>query len=322
MATVTDTDVTVIRNPASGEEVGRVPRLGPDDAADAVARAAAAFPSWWDTPAAKRGELLHEAASAVLAARDELSLQLTLEQGKPLREARIEITRFVHTLEHYAGLAKNLRGAYVPNLDVRTHGLVLKRPLGVVVAVVPWNFPTTLLGNKLGPALVCGNVVVAKPAETTPLTTLRVAEIMRESGLPQDVFQVVTGKGSVLGEALVTDPRVAKVAFTGSTPVGKHVAELAARSVKRVTLELGGSDPMIVLEDADVDGAVSAASVGRFFNCGQACLAVKRLYVHAAVADEVVEKLVAKVRKLTIGPGTVEGTTIGPLHSETQRANV
>jgi succinate-semialdehyde dehydrogenase/glutarate-semialdehyde dehydrogenase len=126
----------------------------------------------------------------------------------------------------------------------------------------------------------------------------------------------------VLGEALVTDPRVAKVAFTGSTPVGKHVAELAARSVKRVTLELGGSDPMIVLEDADVDGAVSAASVGRFFNCGQACLAVKRLYVHAAVADEVVEKLVAKVRKLTIGPGTVEGTTIGPLHSETQRANV
>ena len=219
-------------------------------------------------------------------------LQLTLEQGKPLREARLEITRFVHTLEHYAGLAKNLRGGYVPNLDVRTHGLVVKRPLGVVVAIVPWNFPTTLLGNKLGPALVCGNVVVAKPAETTPLTTLRIAEIMREHGLPENVFQVVTGKGSVLGEALVTDRRVAKVAFTGSTPVGKRVAELAARGVKRVTLELGGSDPMIVLDDADIDGAVSAASVGRFFNCGQACLAVKRLYLHDAIADEFVEKLV------------------------------
>jgi acyl-CoA reductase-like NAD-dependent aldehyde dehydrogenase len=322
MATVTDVDVTVIRNPATGDEVGRVPRHGAEEAAEAVARAAAAFPAWWETPAAKRGELLHEAASAVLAAKDELSLQLTVEQGKPLREARIEITRFVHTLEHYAGLAKNLRGAYVPNLDVGAHGLVVKRPLGVVVAIVPWNFPTTLLGNKLGPALVCGNVVVAKPAETTPLTTLRIAEIMLDSGLPPDVFQVVTGKGSVLGEALVTDPRVAKVAFTGSTPVGKRVGELAARGVKRATLELGGSDPMIVLDDADVDGAVSAASVGRFFNCGQACLAVKRLYLHEAIADEFVEKLVAKVRKLKLGPGTAEGTMIGPLHSEAQRATL
>jgi succinate-semialdehyde dehydrogenase/glutarate-semialdehyde dehydrogenase len=322
VATVADTDVTVIRNPATGEEVGRVPRCGVTDAAEAVARAAAAFPAWWETPAAKRGELLHAAAAAVLGARDELALQLTLEQGKPLREARIEITRFVHTLEHYAGLAKNLRGGYVPNLDVRTHGLVVRRPLGVVAAIVPWNFPTTLLGNKLGPALVCGNVVVAKPAETTPLTTLRIAELMREHGLPEDVFQVVTGRGSVLGEALVGDPRVAKVAFTGSTPVGKHVAELAARGVKRVTLELGGSDPMIVLDDADVDGAVSAASVGRFFNCGQACLAVKRLYLHHAVADEFVEKLLGKVDRLRIGAGTVEGTTIGPLHSEEQRATI
>jgi succinate-semialdehyde dehydrogenase/glutarate-semialdehyde dehydrogenase len=319
MATALETDVTVVRDPASGDEVGRVPQAGPAEAADAVARAAEAFPGWWQTPAAKRGELVRAGAEAVLALRDELALQLTLEQGKPLREARIEITRFVHTIEHYAGLAKSLRGAYVPNLDVDAHGLVVKRPLGVVVAIVPWNFPTTLLGNKLGPALVCGNTLVAKPAETTPLTTLRIAEIMREAGLPEGVFQVVTGKGSVLGEALVTDPRVAKVAFTGSTPVGKRVAELAARGVKRLTLELGGSDPMIVLDDADVDGAVSAASVGRFFNCGQACLAVKRLYVHERVADEFVEKLQAKVAKLKLGRGTAEGTMIGPLHSQAQR---
>jgi succinate-semialdehyde dehydrogenase/glutarate-semialdehyde dehydrogenase len=196
---------------------------------------------------------------------------------------------------------------------------VVKRPLGVVVAIVPWNFPTTLLGNKLGPALVCGNTLIAKPAETTPLTTLRIAELMSAAGLPEGVFQVVTGKGSVLGEALVTDPRVAKVAFTGSTPVGKHVAELAARGVKRLTLELGGSDPMIVLDDADVDGAASAASVGRFFNCGQACLAVKRLYVHERVADELVEKLQGKVARLRLGAGTAEGTMLGPLHSELQR---
>jgi acyl-CoA reductase-like NAD-dependent aldehyde dehydrogenase len=319
MATALGSDVTVVRNPASAEELGRVPQAGPADAADSVARAAEAFPGWWQTPAGKRGELVRAGAEAVLAQRDELALQLTLEQGKPLREARIEITRFVHTIDHYAGLAKSLRGAYVPNLDVDAHGLVVKRPLGVVVAIVPWNFPTTLLGNKLGPALVCGNTLVAKPAETTPLTTLRIAEIMGESGLPEGVFQVVTGKGSVLGEALVTDPRVAKVAFTGSTPIGKHVAELAARGVKRVTLELGGSDPMIVLDDADVDGAVSAASVGRFFNCGQACLAVKRLYVHERVVDEFVEKLESKVAKLVLGAGTAEGTMIGPLHSQAQR---
>jgi succinate-semialdehyde dehydrogenase/glutarate-semialdehyde dehydrogenase len=318
-ATAVDTDVTIIHNPASGEEVGRVPRGGSAEAAEAVAKAQEAFPGWWDTPAAKRGAIVRAGAEAVLAERDELALQLTLEQGKPLREARIEITRFVHTLEHYAGLAKSLRGAYVPNLDVDAHGLVVKRPLGVVAAIVPWNFPTTLLGNKLGPALVCGNTIVAKPAETTPLTTLRIAEIMQEAGLPEGVFQVVTGRGSVLGEALVTDPRVAKVAFTGSTPVGTRVAELAARTVKRVTLELGGSDPMIVLDDADVDGAVSAASVGRFFNCGQACLAVKRLYVHERVVDELVEKLLGKVAKLELGAGTAEGTMIGPLHSESQR---
>jgi acyl-CoA reductase-like NAD-dependent aldehyde dehydrogenase len=319
MATALETDVTVILNPASGEEIGRVPQAGPAEAAEAVARAHEAFPGWWQTPAATRGAIVRSGAEAVRARRDELALQLTLEQGKPLREARIEITRFVHTLDHYAGLAKSLRGAYVPNLDEHAHGLVLKRPLGVVVAIVPWNFPTTLLGNKLGPGLVCGNTLVAKPAETTPLTTLRIAEIMGEAGLPEGVFQVITGKGSVLGEALVTDPRVAKVAFTGSTPVGKHVAELAARGVKRVTLELGGSDPMIVLDDADVDGAVSAASVGRFFNCGQACLAVKRVYVHERVADEFVEKLQAKVAKLKLGAGTAEGTMIGPLHSESQR---
>ena len=319
MATVADVDVTVIRNPATGEEVGRVPRGGADDAAEAVARAAEAFPAWWETPAAKRGELLHEAALAVLAARDELALQLTLEQGKPLREARLEITRFVHTLEHYAGLAKNLRGGYVPNLDEGAYGVVLRRPLGVVGAIVPWNFPTTLLANKLGPALVAGNTVVAKPAETTPLTTLRLAQLLGEGGLPAGTFNVVTGTGPVAGDALVRHPRVRKVAFTGSTPVGRRTMAAAAEQLKRVTLELGGSDPMIICDDADLDRAVSAASVGRFFNCGQACLATKRLFVFDAVADEVVERLVAKAAKLRVGPGTAERVLMGPLHSARQR---
>jgi acyl-CoA reductase-like NAD-dependent aldehyde dehydrogenase len=184
---------------------------------------------------------------------------------------------------------------------------------------VPWNFPTTLLCNKLGPALLCGNTVVAKPADTTPFTTLRLAEILTEAGLPPGVFNVVPGAGSVAGEALVTHPLVRKVAFTGSTPTGERVGALAAKGSKRVTLELGGSDPMIICADGDLKRAASAASMGRFYNCGQACLATKRLYVLEPVADEVIEAVVAKAARLRVGVGSEPGSQIGPLHSERQR---
>jgi acyl-CoA reductase-like NAD-dependent aldehyde dehydrogenase len=313
---------TQVRDPATGEDVGKAPQARAAEADLAVQAAARAFAGWSQLPAAARGEILRAAAERVQEEVEPLALLLTREQGKPLREARIELTRFVDTLEHYAGLAKAIRGGYVPNLDERAHGLILRRPLGVVVAIVPWNFPTTLLANKLGPALVTGNTVVAKPAETTPLTTLRLAELMHEAGLPAGVFNVVTGKGSELGPPLVRHPLVRKVAFTGSTPVGRQVMTLAAEGTKRLTLELGGSDPMIVCADADLDAAVSAASVGRFFNCGQACLAVKRLYVYETVADEVVEKLLGKVRRLRVGAGTEEGVALGPLHSAEQRAGI
>ncbi|WP_207890516.1 aldehyde dehydrogenase family protein [Rubrobacter taiwanensis] len=302
-------------NPATGEEVDTVPAAGAEEVDAAVGSAYEAFAGWRDLPASRRGEILLECARAVLERVDELAPVLTAEQGKPLREARLEIRRCFHTLEHYAGLAKNLRGGYVPDLDRDTYGLIIKRPLGVVGAIVPWNFPTTLLANKLGPALVTGNVVVAKPAETTPLVTLRLAGIMHEAGLPAGVFNVVTGTGPEAGQALAGHPRVRKVAFTGSTPVGKKLMALAAGDLKRTTLELGGSDPMIVCEDADLDRAASAASVGRFFNCGQACLAIKRLYVFESVADEFLEKLLGKVRKLRVGPGTEEGAILGPLHT-------
>jgi acyl-CoA reductase-like NAD-dependent aldehyde dehydrogenase len=308
-----------IIDPSNGEEVDTVPASGTAEVDRAVGSAYEAFPAWRDIPAAKRGEILGEAAEAVLAAREELAPLLTSEQGKPLREARLEIRRFVHTLEHYVGLARNIRGGYVPDLDEDTYGLIIRRPLGVVGAIVPWNFPTTLLGNKLGPALITGNVVVAKPAETTPLTTLRIAEIMHKAGLPAGVFNVITGTGEGAGQALAEHPLVRKIAFTGSTPTGKKLMAIAAGDLKRTTLELGGSDPMIVCDDANLDKAASAASVGRFFNCGQACLAIKRLYVFDSVADEFIEKLAGKVQKLRIGPGTAEGVMLGPLHSARQR---
>jgi succinate-semialdehyde dehydrogenase/glutarate-semialdehyde dehydrogenase len=252
----------------------------------------------------------------------ELAHLLTCEQGKPLAEAKMEIHRFAHTIEHYAGLAKNLRGGYVPNLDEGAHGIIIKRPYGVCVAIVPWNFPVSLMGNKVGPALVAGNTMVVKPAETTPLTDLRVIELMSKAGLPPGVLNCVTGQGSVVGQALIEHPVVAKIGFTGSTEVGRQVMASAAKTIKRVTLELGGSDPIIVCDDADIDQAVSAASVGRFFNCGQACLAIKRIFVFEAVADEFTDKLVAKVKKLTVGPGTENGVRLGPLHTPGQRAEI
>ncbi|GAA6735034.1 aldehyde dehydrogenase family protein [Thermus oshimai] len=306
-------------NPATEEVVDTVPLAGEAQVDLAVQEAHRAFPGWWDTPAARRGEILMAAVERVRANAEELARTLTLEQGKPLREARLEIRRFLHTIEHYAGLAKNLRGGYVPNLDEGTYGLVLKRPLGVVAAIVPWNFPTTLLANKLGPALVTGNTVVAKPAETTPLTTLRIAALFHEAGLPPGVFNVVTGLGPVAGEVLVRHPLVRKVAFTGSTPVGKRIMALAAEGVKRVTLELGGSDPMIVCDDADLDAAAKAAAVGRFFNCGQACLAVKRLYVFENVYEAFMERFLPRVERLRLGPGLSEDSQMGPLHTERQR---
>jgi succinate-semialdehyde dehydrogenase/glutarate-semialdehyde dehydrogenase len=306
-------------DPATRQVVDTVPSADADAINVAVKAADEAFEGWSATPAAQRGEILFAAARAVSEQVSDLAPTLTSEQGKPLREARIEIKRFVHTIEHYGGLAKNLRGGYVPALDEGTYGMILRRPIGVVGAIVPWNFPTTLLANKLGPALVAGNCVVAKPAETTPLTTLRIAELMAEAGLPAGVFNVVTGDGPGAGQALVAHPRVGKVAFTGSTETGKRIMSLAGEGIKRLTLELGGSDPMIVCDDADIDRAVSAASVGRFFNCGQACLAVKRLYLFEAIADDFIDKLVEKVSRLQLGPGSAEGTMIGPMHTEEGR---
>jgi succinate-semialdehyde dehydrogenase/glutarate-semialdehyde dehydrogenase len=311
-----------IINPATGEPVDVVARGTIEDVDRAVQAAKAAFPGWWATPAARRGALMYQGVRLIRENIEALARLLTSEQGKPLAEARMEIDRFANTIEHYAGLAQNLRGGYVPNLDEKAYGLIIKRPYGVCAAIVPWNFPVSLLGNKLGPALVAGNTVVVKPAETTPLTDLRVIEILNRAGIPAGVLNVVTGQGSVVGEALLEHPDVAKIGFTGSTEVGRRVMAAAARSIKRVTLELGGSDPIIVCDDANVDKAVSAASVGRFFNCGQACLAVKRIFVFEAVADEFTDKLVAKVNKLTVGPGTKAGVRLGPLHTAAQRAEI
>jgi succinate-semialdehyde dehydrogenase/glutarate-semialdehyde dehydrogenase len=317
-----DGGVKEIRNPATGEVVDRVPNATQDDVDRAIDAAQNAFRKWSATPTSRRAEILFRAAHVVEERDKELARLLTAEQGKPLREAVLEIRRFAHTLEHYAGLAKTIRGGHVPALDDRRYGMIIKRPIGVCGAIIPWNFPVSLLGNKIGPALVAGNTVVIKPAGTTPLTDIQVVHILNEAGLPPGVVNIVPGPASVVGEALLKDPRVRKIAFTGATSTGKHVMEVAAQNVKRITLELGGSDPMIVCEDADIDEAASAASVGRFFNCGQACLAIKRLYLFDKIYDQFVSKLVSKVEKLRVGNGMDQGVIVGPLHTAAQRAEV
>jgi succinate-semialdehyde dehydrogenase/glutarate-semialdehyde dehydrogenase len=317
-----DGGTTDIRNPATGEVVDRVAAATQQDIDNAIDAAEAAFKKWSAVAPAQRAEVLYRAANILREREKDLARLLTAEQGKPLREAVLEIRRFAHTLEHYAGLAKSIRGGYVPALDENRYGMIVKKPIGVCASIVPWNFPVSLLGNKIGPALVTGNTVVVKPAGTTPLTDIQAVQILHEAGLPPGVVNIVPGPAQIVGETLLKDPRVRKIGFTGATATGKHVMEIAAQTVKRVTLELGGSDPMIVCDDADLDEAVSAASVGRFFNCGQACLAIKRLYLFDKIYDQFVAKLIAKVEKLRVGNGLEQGVIVGPLHSAAQRDEV
>jgi acyl-CoA reductase-like NAD-dependent aldehyde dehydrogenase len=309
-----------VQNPATGEVVDTVPSGGPEDVDRAARAAAKAFESWSKLSAFKRAHILHEAARHMLSKVDEIAPVLTQEQGKTLLESRLEAQRFGENIAWFADLADKIHGEYVTLPDTSSYGLVVRRPIGVCGAIVPWNFPLTLAANKVAPAIAAGNAVVLKPSSTTPLATLKCIEALIEGGLPEGVVNVVLGQGT--GEAIVQHPLIRKIALTGSTPTGKRVMQVAAEHVKKVTLELGGSDPCIVLDDADLEAAAKAISVGRFFNCGQACLAIKRLYVQEGAYDELMTKLVARAEKLKVGNGLEKESRMGPMHTQTQRAEV
>ena len=318
-------DRAEVRNPATGEVVATVPKANVEDARRAVDAAEAALEQWSETTAEERSRILTKAHDLTHDAIDELGLLLCQEQGKPVSEAKTEIQHYLHGIAFYAQLASKVRGDYVPLPSFPNkgaYGLVLKRPIGVCVGISPWNFPITLTGTKIGPALAGGNTIVVKPASSTPLTAIRMVELLNQAGLPKGVVNIVTGPGSTVGEELISNPKVRRVAFTGESGTGKHIMEVAGRDFKRVTLELGGSDPMIVCDDADLRRAATMASVGRFYNCGQACLAIKRLYVFESVADQFIELLVGKAKRLKVGEGTAKDTRLGPLHTEAQRKEV
>ena len=309
-----------VRNPATGEIVDEVPAGGPADVDKAAQAAWKAFASWSKLAPAKRAEILHRAALHMLGKVEQIAPILTKEQGKTLLESRLEAQRFGENIAWFADVADKIHGQHVSLPDTTTYGLVVRMPIGVCGAIVPWNFPLTLAANKVAPAIAAGNTVVLKPASTTPLATLACIEALIEGGLPEGVVNVVLGKAT--GEAIVEHPLIRKIALTGSTPTGKKVMAKAAEGLKKITLELGGSDPCIVLDDADLEAAARAISVGRFFNCGQACLAVKRLYIQEGVYDALMEKLVARAAKLKPGNGLDKDSRMGPMHTETQRAEV
>jgi acyl-CoA reductase-like NAD-dependent aldehyde dehydrogenase len=303
-----------VKNPATGELLEQVPRGTEDDITFAVEAAVSAFEDWASTSPQQRGVIFYRAAGIVRQRKEELAALLTREQGKPLAESRNEIEGFAHVLEYYCGLTGSLRGDFIP-VPGNGYAFTVKNPLGVCAAIIPWNMPALIMGWKIAPALISGNTFVLKPASSTPLTNLTLASILSCAGLPAGVLNVVTGPGETIGESLVSNPYVRKISFTGESRTGMRVAELAASGIKKVTLELGGSDPMIVCDDANLENAVAGAIRGRFYNCGQTCTAVKRLYVFESVAKEFIKKLKEGVRDLKVGNGMDITTDMGPLNN-------
>jgi betaine-aldehyde dehydrogenase len=306
--------------PATEAVLEEVPPAGPDDVDDAVARAKDAFPKWRAITPGERAERLRALADALSEHRDELALLEARNAGKPIGDAKGEIDMVVQTFGYYAGAPERLLGDTIPVAG--GHAWTVREPLGVVGLIVPWNFPLTIAAWKLGPALAAGNTVVLKPAVLTPLTALRFGEIALEAGIPEGVVNVVVGPGSTCGRRLVEHPDVAKIAFTGSTEVGRSIAAGAAATIKRVTLELGGKSPNVVFADADLEAAAAAAPMAVFGNAGQDCCARSRILVQATALDEFMALLEPEVRAIRVGDPLDTETQMGPLISAEQRETV
>ncbi|WP_136067168.1 NAD-dependent succinate-semialdehyde dehydrogenase [Modicisalibacter radicis] len=303
-----------VYNPANGEILAEVPDLDADAAREAIAAAESAWPAWRRLPAKQRAALMRKWFELIMDHQDALARLMTLEQGKPLAESRGEVAYGAAYIEYYAEEAKRIAGETLPSHGADKRILVFREPVGVVAAITPWNFPLAMITRKCAPALAAGCPVVVKPAEATPLTALALAGLAERAGLPAGVFNVVTAaRPAAIGEVLTTDPRVRKVSFTGSTPVGKRLLAQCADSVKKVSMELGGNAPFIVFDDADLDAAVEGAIVSKFRNSGQTCVCTNRLLVQANVYDAFLDKLAKRVGQLKVGNGLEEDVAQGPL---------
>jgi acyl-CoA reductase-like NAD-dependent aldehyde dehydrogenase len=311
-------------DPATGREIAEVALAGSEDVARAVAAARAAFADgpWASMPAAGRERLMHALADALEARAEEIAQIESLDNGKPVGLAQyVDVNGAIGHLRYFAGWSTKIEGAVLPVSAPNMHCYTRREPVGVCAQIIPWNFPLLMAAWKLGPALAAGCTIVLKPAEQTPLSALRVGELALEVGFPPGVLNVLTGDGST-GAALVDHPDVDKIAFTGSTEVGREIGAKAGRALKRVTLELGGKSPNIILPDADIDAAVKGSFQAIYFNSGQACNAGSRLFVPAERFDEVMSGLAAAAEAAQLGPGLEAGTQLGPLVSAEQHERV
>jgi acyl-CoA reductase-like NAD-dependent aldehyde dehydrogenase len=309
-----------VLEPATERVLAELPRAGADEADAAVERARAAYPAWRAVAPPDRARLLHRLADALAERQEELSVLEARNAGKPIGDARSEMGMVVDTFRYYAGAPERTLGDTIPVAG----GVVMtfREPLGVVALITPWNFPLTIASWKLAPALAAGNTVVLKPAELTPLTALEFERIALEAGIPEGVVNVVVGPGSTAGARLVEHPDVAKVAFTGSTEVGRTIAAGAAQTIKRVTLELGGKSANVVFADADVAAAAATAPGAVFGNAGQDCCARSRILVERPALDSFMDALEEAVEAMTVGDPLDEATEMGPLISSDQRSAV
>ena len=306
--------------PATAEVMAELPRAGVEETDAAVARAKEAFPAWRAVEPGARAAQLRELAEALDGSREDLARTEARNAGKPIADARAEMEMVVETFRYYAGGPERLLGDTIPVPG--GVNMTFREPLGVVGLIVPWNFPLVIASWKVAPALAAGNTLVLKPAELTPLTAVELERIAIEAGLPAGVVNVVPGPGSTCGQRLVEHPDVAKIAFTGSTEVGRRIAETAAATIKRVTLELGGKSANVVFADADLEQAAAAAPTAVFGNAGQDCCARSRILVERSALDRFMDAMEEAVEGLQVGDPLDEETQMGPLISEDQRSSV
>ncbi|WIB62623.1 NAD-dependent succinate-semialdehyde dehydrogenase [Curtobacterium sp. MCBD17_040] len=306
-----------VRDPSTGAVIAAVADATPEDAMAALDAAVVAQDAWAATSPRGRSDVLRRTFDLVHEHAEDLARLMSLEMGKPLAEARGEVVYGAEFLRWFSEEAVRIGGSYGTNPEGTGRAIVLKRPVGPVYAITPWNFPLAMATRKIGPALAAGCTIVVKPADLTPLTTLYLARLFAEAGLPAGVLGVVpTSDAPAQSGPLIADPRLRKLTFTGSTPVGSALLKLAADNVLRTSMELGGNAPLVVFDDADLETAVSAAMAAKFRNVGEACTAANRFFVQAGIADAFVAALTDRVRGFRIGRGTEDGTTMGPLIDE------
>jgi succinate-semialdehyde dehydrogenase/glutarate-semialdehyde dehydrogenase len=302
-----------VTDPGTGEVLGTVPNMGRAETERAIDAAEQALPAWRAKTAGERAKILRTFFNLMIANQDDLGELLTREQGKPLAEAKGEIAYSASFIEWFAEEGKRAYGDIIPAHAADRRIVVVKQPIGVVAAITPWNFPSAMIGRKIGPALAAGCTVVLKPASATPFSALALAALAEEAGIPAGVFSVVTGSARAIGGELTRNPKVRKLTFTGSTEIGVQLMRECAETVKKVSMELGGNAPFLVFDDADVDAAVEGALVSKFRNNGQTCVCTNRFYVQDGVYDEFVGKLAKRVGAMKIGYGLDEGVVLGPL---------